>query len=102
MNTDFCFRWLHVRQKLYRIGRNYMIASNEYDAKKRIVTFLQLWFVRHGRTYEKREVRVKEAAYTRAEIRGMLRNAGLNPLRISVSRKVESKPIRLLYLARKT
>jgi ubiquinone/menaquinone biosynthesis C-methylase UbiE len=101
LNTDFWFRWLHAHEKLFRIGRNYMMASNEYDAEKRIVTFRQLWFVRQGRTYRKREVCVREAAYSRSEIRGMLRKAGLTPLKISVNRKLEGKPIRLLYLARK-
>lgn len=101
LNTDFWFRWLHVHEKLFRIGRNYMVASNEYDAEKRIVTFRQLWFVRQGRTYKKREVCVQEAAYSRSEIRGMLQKAGLTPLKISVNRKLEGKPIRLLYLVRK-
>ncbi len=101
INTDFWFRWLHDHEKLFRIGRNYMMASNEYDSEKRIVTFLQLWFVRQGRTYGKREVCVQEAAYSRSEIREMLRKAGLTPLKISVNRKLEGKPIRLLYLTRK-
>ena len=101
MNTDFWFRWLSVHEKLFRIGRNYMMATNEYDADQRIATFHQIWFVRHGSTYKKREVRVQEAAYTRSEIRGMLREAGFTPLEISVSRKLEGKTIRLLYLVRK-
>ena len=101
LNTDFWFRWLHTHEKLFRIGRNYMMASNEYDAEKRIVTFRQLWFIRQGRTYRKREVCVREVAYSRSEIREMLRNAGLTPVKVSVNRKLEGKPVRLLYLTRK-
>lgn len=102
LNTDFWFRWLRTHEKSFRVGQNYLMAHTEYDARKRIATFYQLWFVRHGRAYKKREVRVREAAYTRNEIRNMLKKAGLDPLKISVCRKLEGKPIRLLYLVRKS
>jgi len=102
LNTDFWFRWLNIHEKLFRVGPNYFMSYNEYDAKKRIVTFHQLWFVRHGRTYKKREVCVQEAAYTRTEIRSMLKKARLKLLKVSVSRKFEGKPIRLLYLVQKS
>lgn len=101
LNTDFWFRWLKNHEKLFRIGQNYLMSYTEYDALKRIATFHQLWFVRHGGTYKKRDVCVQEAAYSRDDIRKMLRKAGLRLLKISVSRKLQGKPIRLLYLARK-
>ncbi len=58
--------------------------------------------LRQARKKTKREIRVQEAAYTRAEMRNMLHKAGLKPLKISVQRKLEGRPIRLLYLARKS
>ena len=101
MNTAHWFRWLSVHEKLFRIGADYFMASNEYDSRRRIVTFHQLWFVRKGRLYEKREVKVNERAYTVAEIRHMVKIAGLRLLTLKTQRKLEGKPIRLLYLVRK-
>jgi len=50
---------------------------------------------------EKREVRVQERAYAVAEIRRMIARAGLRLSRMRIQRKLEGKPIRMLYLARK-
>jgi ubiquinone/menaquinone biosynthesis C-methylase UbiE len=99
LNTDHWFRWLSRHEKLYRIGPHFCMASNEYDRARRIVTFHQMWFVRKGRCYRKREIRVRERAYARAEIRGMLKKAGLSLLEERVQRKLDGKPIRLYFLA---
>ena len=101
LNTDFWFRWLSDREKLLRIGKNYLMACNAYDTGKRVATFNQLWFVKHGNEYKKREIRVQEAAYTRNQIRSMLKKAGLSIIKISPDLKVEGKTARLLFLARK-
>lgn len=101
LSTDFLFIWLNVHEKLFRVGPNYFMAYNKYDSKKRIVTFHQLWFVRSGHIYKKREICVQEAAYTETEVRSMLKKVGLRPLKISVCHKLEGKPARLLYLVQK-
>ena len=101
LSTAFWFRWLDVHEKLFQVGPNYIMAYNDYDSRKGIVTFHQLWFVRSGRTYKKREVTVQEAAYTQKEVRSMLKKAGLRPLKISVCHKMEGKPMRFLYLVQK-
>jgi ubiquinone/menaquinone biosynthesis C-methylase UbiE len=101
LNTDFWFRWLSTHEKLFRMGPNYLVSYNEYDPTKRIVTFHQLWFLRHKRAFQKREIIVREASYTQTQIRSMLRLAGFRLVRTTVVRIIEGKPIRLLYIARK-
>ena len=101
LNTEPWFRWLSLHEKSFRIGPDYLIARNEYDSSRRRVTFHHLWFVRKGHMYEKREVKVQERAYSTAEIRRMIKKAGLRLLNLKVQRKLEGKPIRLLYLVGK-
>jgi hypothetical protein len=94
-------RWVGIYEKLFPVGRNYFMAYNEYDRRTRIATFHQLWFVRQGRLYERRHVRVRERAYSTADIRRMLRRAGLRLLSLDTEREVEGKPSRLFFLAGK-
>jgi hypothetical protein len=101
MSTEHLFRWLSVHEKLFRVGPNYLVAYNEYDPKHRIVTFHQVWFIQKGRMYKQREVKVQERAYTTAEIRGMIKKAGLRLLELRIQRKLEGKPVRMLYLVEK-
>jgi ubiquinone/menaquinone biosynthesis C-methylase UbiE len=101
LSTDFWLRWLSVHEKLGRFGRNYCMSTNTYDAGKRIATFNQLWFVKQGNAYRKREIKVQEAAYTRGQVRSMLRKAGFGTVKISPDVKIDGKTARLLYLARK-
>ncbi len=101
LNTDHWFRWLSVHEKLFRIGPNFLMAYNEYDSKRRMVTFHHLWFVRKQRSYAKREVNVQERAYPDTEIRHMLKTAGLRLLKVVKQAKIDGKPIRLLYLVQK-
>jgi ubiquinone/menaquinone biosynthesis C-methylase UbiE len=101
MNTHDLFRWLAAHEKFFPVGRNYLMAQNTYDPRRRIATFYQFWFVRKGRLYEKREIKIQERAYSSAEIRRMLKRAGLQPLKAKIQRRVEGKPGRVLYLARK-
>jgi hypothetical protein len=51
--------------------------------------------------FKKLEVTVREADYTQAEIRKMLNRAAFRLLKTTVNARIEGKPIRLLYLARK-
>ncbi len=102
LSTDFWLLWLSVREKLGRFGKNYCMSTNAYDAENRIATFNQLWFVKHGNVYKKREIRVQEAAYTRSQIRSMLRKAEFSTVKISPDVRIEGKTARLLYLARKS
>jgi ubiquinone/menaquinone biosynthesis C-methylase UbiE len=101
MNTEAMFRWCKVHEKLFHIGPNCFMAYNEYDSKQRIGTFRQLWFVRKGKLYQKRTVKVRERAYTAAEIHRMLKKAGLDLLKREIQRKMAGKPTRVLYLVRK-
>jgi SAM-dependent methyltransferase len=101
MNTDHKLRWLSVREKLFRVGPNYFMAHNEYDRRTRVATFHQLWFVRKGKLYKKREICVRERSYPDVQILRMLKKAGLRLEQRKVQRKVEGKPDRVLYLARK-
>jgi ubiquinone/menaquinone biosynthesis C-methylase UbiE len=102
MNTEHWFRWLRVHEKLFRVGPHFFMAYNEYDPKRRIATFHQLWFVKRGGTYRKREVVVQERSYCTAEIRRMIKKAGLRLLKLKIQSKLEGRPIRMLYLARKS
>jgi SAM-dependent methyltransferase len=101
LNTDRWFRWLNGREKLYRMRNTFLVATNEYDPVRRIVTFRHLWFIPKRRMYEKREVEVRERAYDTAEIREMIKRAGLSLIKLRAQRKIAGKPIRMLYIARK-
>jgi SAM-dependent methyltransferase len=101
MNTEYWLQWLRGREKLFWVGQNYMMAYNEFDPKQRVATFHQLWFVKKGRRYQKREVTVQERAFSPSELRQMLKKAGLRLLKQEIQRQIEGKPIRMLYLARR-
>ena len=99
LNTRFCLHWLSTSEKLFRIGPHAFTSYNEFDSKTGIATFHQLWFVKQGRLFRKVEVAVRERAFDDAEIRGMLRAAGLRLERVTVQRRLKSRPLRKVYLA---
>ena len=101
ISTEHWFSWLHERDRLSTIGKNYMMASNRYDPKSRIVEFRQLWFVPRGRLYEKWLVRVKERPYTAAEIRVMARTSGFRVLTVKPQWVLEGKTVRLAFVLEK-
>jgi SAM-dependent methyltransferase len=101
LNTEHWFRWLSVHEKLYRLPPYYLMSTNEYDSRRRVATFHQLWFVRRHLWYEKRDIRVRERAYTSGEIQLLLKKAGLRLLKLKTQRKLEGKAIRMLYLVQK-
>ncbi len=101
ISTEHWFRWLHERDKLFTIGKNHMMASNRYDAKRRIVEFRQLWFIPRGRLYEKRLIRVQERPYTAGEIRMMARTAGFRLLAVKQQWVLEGNPVRLAFVLEK-
>jgi SAM-dependent methyltransferase len=99
LSTADFFRWLEGREKLLRAGRDFFVATNEFDAKSGIATFHQTWFVAKGRLFEKRTVTVRERAYPDVEVRRMLRAAGFRVASARTQREVEGEPARLLYVA---
>jgi ubiquinone/menaquinone biosynthesis C-methylase UbiE len=101
ISTEHWFRWLHEREKLYTIGKKYMMATNRYDPKSRMVEFRHLWFVPRGRLYEKRLVRVRERPYTAGEIRVMARTSGFRVLTVRQQWVLEGKPVRLAFVLEK-
>lgn len=101
MSTAAWFEWLAAHEKMFPVGPHYMMACNRYNPKQRIATFSQLWFVKRGRLFEKRLVTVRERAYSPREVSRMVRKAGLTLLEARVQRKLEGRPTRMLYLARK-
>ena len=92
---------LHEREKLYTIGRNYMMASNRYDPKSLIVEFRQLWFIPRGRLFEMRLVRLRERPYSAGEIRVMARTSGFRVLTVKQQWVLEGKPVRLAFVLEK-
>lgn len=101
LNTEVAFHWLHQREKLFQSGKHYYMTSNRYNPKIKIVEFRQLWFVKEGNRYKKVDVRVKERAYSDAEIRSMLKKAGLRLLSIKAQKNINGKASRQLYLAQR-
>jgi len=97
--TVHWLRWLGGREKLFRVGQDVFMASNEFDERTGVATFRQLWFVRKGSLYERRDIVVRERAYEDADLRAMLRRAGLRLLKVTVQRRVGRLPVRKLYLA---
>ncbi|NWG14316.1 MAG: class I SAM-dependent methyltransferase [Acidobacteria bacterium] len=101
LNTDHWLKWLAAHEKLFPKGQHFMVAHNEYDRKSGIATFHQLWFLRKGSLYAKREVSVQERAYNAAAIRDMVQSAGMRLVEATVQKRLEGRPIRMLYVARK-
>jgi len=99
LNTRFMLQWLSTSQKLCRLGAHAFTSYNEFDAATGIATFHQLWFVKQGRLFRKFEVAVRERAFDDAEVRRMLREAGLRLERVTAQRRLKGRPIRKLYLA---
>jgi SAM-dependent methyltransferase len=99
LNTLHMLQWLGGREKLFRVGRHLFTASNEFDARTDIATFHQVWFVRTGRLYERRDVTVRERAYADKDLRAMLQRAGLRLLKVTVQRRIGTLPTRKHYLA---
>jgi hypothetical protein len=101
ISTEHWFRWLHEREKLSTIGKNYLMATSRYDPHSRIVEFRQIWFIPRGRLYEKRLVRVRERPYTAGEIRAIGRTAGFRVLSVQQQWVLEGKPVRLAFVLEK-
>jgi len=99
LGTLFWLQWLSTSEKLFRAGPHAFTSYNEFDAATGIATFHQLWFVKQGRLFRKVEVSVRERAFDDAEIRRMLRAAGLPLERVTVQRRLKGRPIRKVYLA---
>ena len=99
LNTRFMLQWLSTSEKLFRLGPHAFTAYNEFDAASGIAIFHQLWFVKQGRLFRKVEVSVRERAFDDAEVRRMLRDAGLRLERVTVQRRLKGRPIRKVYLA---
>lgn len=99
LNTVHMLRWLNGREKLFRTGPHQFMASNAFDEKTGVATFRQLWFVETGRLYQRRNIVVHERAFADAEIRSMLRRAGLRLRTVTAQVRIEGKPARKLYLA---
>lgn len=101
ISTEHWFRWLHEREKLSTFGKNYMMSSNRYDPKSRIVEFCQFWFIPRKHLYEMRLVRVRERPYTAREIRVMARKSGFRVLKSRKQWVLEGKPVRLAFVLEK-
>ncbi|MCX6552572.1 MAG: class I SAM-dependent methyltransferase [Acidobacteria bacterium] len=101
LNTLYFLRWLSTSEKLFRVGPHAFTAYNAFDSKSGVATFHQLWFVKQGRLFRKVEVSVRERAFDDADIRLMLRAAGLRLERVTVQRRLNGRPVRKVYLAAK-
>ncbi|MEJ2109939.1 MAG: class I SAM-dependent methyltransferase [Acidobacteriota bacterium] len=101
ISTEHWFRWLHKRDMFSRIGKNYMVSTNQYNQKSRIVEFRQFWFIPKGRLYKKRLVHVQERPYTTSEIRLMARASGFRVLKTKQQWVLEGKPVRLAFVLEK-
>lgn len=101
INTEYWFRWLNGREKLFCMGNTYLTSSNHYDPERRIVNMRHLWFIPKKGLYERRDLEVKERPYTTAEIRALAARAGLRVLRVRIQRRLEGKPIRTIYILEK-
>jgi ubiquinone/menaquinone biosynthesis C-methylase UbiE len=101
LNTEQWFKYLSAHEKYFKIDKHYFISKNEYDSRNKIITFNQLWFMKKRRLYEKREVEIRERAYTKTEIECLLKKAGLKLLSAVPLGDLKGKPLYILYLARK-
>ncbi len=102
LNTSHMLEWLRGREKMFAVGPHVFMASNTLDERTGIATFHQTWFVKHGRSYVRRDVRVRERAYTDREVIDLLGAAGLRLVETNVQVSIEGKPSRKVYVAQKT
>lgn len=102
LNTRYFLQWLSTSEKLFRVGPHVFTAYNALDPATGIVTFNQLWFVKQGRLFRKVLVSVRTRSFEDAELRRMLRAAGMRLERITVQRRMKGRPTRKLYLAVRT
>ena len=101
LSTRHGLRWLRGREKMFAVGPHVYMASNALDERTGIATFHQTWFVKSGRHYVRRDVRVQERAYTDREVIDLLRAAGLRLLETSVQVSLDGRPGRKVYVAQK-
>jgi SAM-dependent methyltransferase len=101
LNTVHSLRWLAPREKLFHAGPHWFAAFNAFDEKSGVATFNQMWFVKRGRSFERRLVTVHERAFAETAIKTMLDRAGLRLLSSEVQVRLDGKPARRLYLAQK-
>ncbi len=99
LNTIAWLRWLHDRDKFFRVGRHVFTAVNTFDKASGVATFRQVWFVRTGRSYQRRDVAVRERAYTDGFLRAALRRAGFRVLSIAPQVTIDGQVMRKLYQA---
>ena len=99
LNTRFFLEFLGTSEKLFRAGPDVFMAYNAFDEETGVATFNQLWFARSGTLYRKLLVTVKERSFEDAELRGMLRAAGLRLEAVRTMRRLKGRPIRKLYVA---
>jgi SAM-dependent methyltransferase len=99
LTTRYFLEWLSTSEKLFRAGPDVFTAYNAFDPSTGVATFNQLWFVKQGRLYRKVLVTVRERSFEEAELRRMLRAAGLRLEEIRVMRRLKGRPIRKIYVA---
>jgi SAM-dependent methyltransferase len=97
--TRHWLEWLSTSEKLFRAGPDVFMAHNAFDRKTGIATFNQLWFVKQGSLYRKILVTVNERSFEDAELRRMLRAAGLRLGKVRVIQRLKGRPTRKLYVA---
>lgn len=102
LTTRHWLEWLATSEKHFRAGPNVFMAYNAFDRATGIATFRQLWFVKKGPLYDSFLVTVKERSFEDAEIRRMLRAAGLRLEEIRVVSRLKGRPIRKLFVAVRT
>jgi SAM-dependent methyltransferase len=99
LNTVEWLKWLSGRDKFFPVGRHAFTAVNSFDARSGIAMFRQVWFVRTGQRYERRDVAVRERAYTDSFLRAALRRAGFRLLSVSPQVTLDGQVMRKLYQA---
>jgi SAM-dependent methyltransferase len=99
LNTVEWLRWLHDRDKFFPVGRHAFTTVNTFDRASGVATFRQVWFVRTGGRYERRDVAVRERAYTDRFLRGALRRGGFRLLSVSPQVTIDRQVMRKVYQA---
>ncbi len=99
LTTRSWLEWLSTSEKLFKAGPDVFMATNALDRKTGLATFNQLWFVKQGNLYRKVLVTVQERSFEDAEVRRMLRAAGLHLETIRIMQRMKGRPVRKLYVA---
>ncbi len=102
MNTEAKQAWLHGRTRMEEFDNFSVISTPTYNKEKKLANFKEVYFIKRGKFYERREENIKETNHRPEEIKRMLRKAKFKRISFydaDTLKKANRKTYRILYVA---